>query len=156
MAVAPAAVAISPPSSVMLPRWKVCPVVPSVVSLPPARIVTTVEVLTPVKQLTATPVIVTVPPFLISMPDVRPRPEPALFVPPVIVNDWEIATVPVAEKSPRSAAVPVPENRKAPAPRSVLPEALVVLPLETEAPKVWLAELAKSKVAPDATVIAPT
>ena len=40
--VAPAPVASSPPAKAIGPRWKVCPEEPSVVSLPPVRMVRTV------------------------------------------------------------------------------------------------------------------
>ena len=73
-----------------------------------------------------------------------------------MVTDWETSIVPVVLKSPRKVTAPLPPKRKLPAPRSVLLAELLTLPLETEVPKVWLAELAKSKVAPDATVMAPT
>ena len=127
--------ASSPPARVIGPRWKVCPEVPSVVSRPPVRMVRTEFVVVPVKEL-AQPVSVIVPPVLMSIPAVWPRPEVELFVPPVIVTACETSTVPVVEKSPRKVTVPVPPKRKLPAPRRVLLEALVTLPLRTDVPKI--------------------
>ena len=103
----PVPVASSPPANVMLPRWKVWPDVPSVVSLPPERMVSEGVAPEPMKEL-AWPPRVIVPPFRMSMPEVWPRPALEEFVPPVIVSAWETVMEPVAEKSPRNVTVPVP------------------------------------------------
>ena len=123
-------------------------------SLPPVRIVSVGAAPVPMKEL-APPPRVMVPPLLMSMPEVCPSPALPLFVPPVIVTAWATSIVPEAEKSPRKVTAPVPPKTCLPAPRSVLLAELLTLPLVT-VPKIWFAELAKSKVAPEATVIAPT